>query len=259
MLEILSLCAFALALVAFLVLDRVRPARTFAPRPWWKLKGAVFFAVNFVVSSTVPLWFDGWLAEHRLIDATSLGVGGGALVGLIVLDLVAYLWHRALHAVPWLWRLHQTHHSAERIDIWSSMLFHPLDMAGFTLMGSVALVFGLGVRPEAALIALTLNNVLALFQHANVATPRWLGYLVQRPENHCEHHARRVHRNNYGSLSIWDMAFGTFSNPRCFEGAVGFYDGASDALGRLLVARSLAPTGGHGRADEGPMLPSADS
>lgn len=246
MLETLSFCTFFLALAAFVLLNRVRPARIFATRPWWKLKGAAFFAVNFAVSSSVPLWFDGWFAAHRLIDATGLGIIGGAMVGLVVMDLVAYLWHRALHAVPWLWRLHQTHHSAERIDIWSSMIFHPLDMAGFTLMASVALVFGVGVRPEAALIAITINNVLALFQHANVATPRWLGFIVQRPENHCEHHARRVHRGNYGSLSVWDIVFGTFSNPERFEGTVGLYDGASDAMGQLLTGRlvdSNAPRG----------------
>jgi sterol desaturase/sphingolipid hydroxylase (fatty acid hydroxylase superfamily) len=53
-----------------------------------------------------------------------------------------------------------------------------------------------------------------MFQHANLRTPRWLGYIIQRPESHGIHHERGLHAFNYADLPLWDMVFGTFRNPR---------------------------------------------
>ena len=38
---------------------------------------------------------------------------------------------------------------------------------------------------------------------ANVRTPQWLGYLVQRPESHSVHHQRGVHAYNYSDLPLF--------------------------------------------------------
>ena len=42
---------------------------------------------------------------------------------------------------------------------------------------------------EAAVLATFFLTFNAMFQHANVNTPHWLGYLIQRPESHNIHHA----------------------------------------------------------------------
>jgi len=55
-----------------------------------------------------------------------------------------------------------------------------------------------------------------------VRTPRWIGYFIQRPEAHCEHHRLGVHGSNYGDLPLWDLLFGTFRNPASFAGDCGF-------------------------------------
>jgi sterol desaturase/sphingolipid hydroxylase (fatty acid hydroxylase superfamily) len=68
----------------------------------------------------------------------------------------------------------------------------------------------------------------------NIRTPRWLGYLIQRPEAHCIHHQRDVHAYNYGDLPIWDILFGTFRNPRRFQGEVGFDKPATNRFGAML-------------------------
>jgi len=218
-----------------LVLDRVIPARLLPGVRQWRLVGLVFFVVSMAVGMAVPLMFDEWFATHRLVDATGLGVVGGALVGLLVVDLASWLWHRSLHRFSWLWRIHQLHHSAERIDVYGAYLFHPLDAAGFALVGSVSLVLIVGVQPEAAAIAIGIANILALFQHANLRTPRWLGYIVQRPESHAAHHERGVHGGNYGNLAIWDIVFGTFRNPAKAPAEAGFYDGASSRIPEMLL------------------------
>ena len=80
----------------------------------------------------------------------------------------------------------------------------------------------------------------AAFQHANVKTPHWLGYLIQRPESHSLHHERGVHRDNYADLPLIDMLFGSFENPRRFEHATGFWDGASARVVDMLLARDVS-------------------
>jgi hypothetical protein len=80
----------------------------------------------------------------------------------------------------------------------------------------------LGLLPESAAISITICGVMELFYHWNVRTPRWLGYIVQRPESHCVHHERGVHNCNYADLPIWDILFGTFHNPTIFDRECGF-------------------------------------
>jgi hypothetical protein len=82
----------------------------------------------------------------------------------------------------------------------------------------------------------------ALFQHANIKTPHWLGYLVERPESHAIHHGRGIHRYNYSDLPLWDIVFGTFRNPRTEEevpAEAGFYKGASSRLLALLLGKDV--------------------
>ena len=146
-----------------------------------------------------------------------------------------------MHAVEPLWRhLHQMHHSAERIDIWSAFWFHPLDMAGWTLLSSLVLVGGFGISLDAAIPISIFSAFLGMFQHSNISTPRWLGYLIARPENHAAHHERGVHAYNYGNISLFDMLFGTFRNPEKAPDETGFFDGASNRIGALLIGRKLA-------------------
>src|SRR3546814_18027252 len=103
-----------------------------------------------------------------------------------------------MHATPVLWRwLHQMHHSAERVDIWGAFYFSPLDMIGWALLGSLCLVGGFGLSAEAAIVVSVVVTFLSMFQHANIKTPHWLGYLIIRPESHTLHHQRGVHRPNY--------------------------------------------------------------
>jgi sterol desaturase/sphingolipid hydroxylase (fatty acid hydroxylase superfamily) len=226
----------------FVLLDLVAPGRRRFPKvSRWHLKGALFFVLGLAVSSTAPLLWDAWLSEHRLIDARSLGTVGGAVVGFLAVELGVYAWHRTLHGVPVLWRwFHQMHHSAERVDAAGAFYFHPLDVAGFAFVGSLALVGVVGVTPEAAAIANTVVFVMNVFQHSTMKTPVWLGYFVQRPESHALHHERGVHRYNYSDLPIYDMVFGTFRNPATWSAEAGFYDGASKRVGAMLIGRDVS-------------------
>jgi hypothetical protein len=48
------------------------------------------------------------------------------------------------------------------------------------------------------------------------------------------HHARGLHALNYG-FPIYDMIFGTFRNPEHAETKHGFWQGASNRVGSMLL------------------------
>ena len=226
---------------ACVALELARRAQAWPDVAGWRLKGAAFTLLYFLIATLAPLGWDAWLGQYQLVDASQLPFWVQVLGGFLVLEFFIYAWHRTMHQIPSLWRwLHQMHHSAERLDVWGAFYFHPLDVIGFAFFTSVALVLGFGLSGEAALVVNVAATFLGMFQHMNVRTPRWLGYLVQRPESHSLHHKRGHHANNYGDLPMYDMIFGTFANPSDFEREVGFHDGASKQVGAMLIGRNIA-------------------
>jgi len=220
--------------------EALAPGRELPPVPGWKLRGLASFAVYFFIASYLPLLWTETLLRWQLLDLTGLGTALGTVVGLLVYEVVGWAWHWSMHRFDLLWRtFHQMHHSAERLDGFGAFYFSPLDMIGWTFAGSFALTLLVGVTAQAATNVLLLVSFLAMFQHANVRTPHWLGYLVQRPESHTIHHGRGVHRYNYADLALVDLAFGTLRNPRGYELPTGFYDGASSRVVDMLVGRDV--------------------
>jgi sterol desaturase/sphingolipid hydroxylase (fatty acid hydroxylase superfamily) len=226
---------------AFALLELVSKGRNFPQVTRWRLKGAGFLLLYLALATTAPLFWDGWLGEHRLFAADTLPLWAQVAGGFLALQAGIYAWHRTMHNVPALWRwFHQMHHSAERVDIWGALYFHPFDMLGFTFVGSLMLVLGFGIGAEAAIIVNLAATFCSLFQHANIKTPRWLGFIITRPESHSAHHERGVHARNYGDIPIYDMIFGTFYNPKNFTGQVGFFDGGSRQVGPMLIGQVIA-------------------
>lgn len=210
--------------LAMLLAERLFPARPFPKVKGWTFVGIAFLVLMMTGGIVTPLLLPvDWIAAHRLMDGTKLGIVGGTVVGFLVLELVAYFYHRACHNVPLLWRmLHQMHHAPKRLDISGSFVFHPTEILMQNVLSIGVTVFVLGLEPVAAALVGTVLAFYALFQHWNVKTPRWLGYVIQRPESHGMHHELGVHANNYADLPLIDLAFGTFHNPEKFDGNVGF-------------------------------------
>ena len=240
LLDPISLALFAI-FAALAAAEAIFPARRLPHVPWWRTKGLIAFAAFFFLSSYLPLLWSEHLARFQLLDLTSLGTLRGSIVGVFVYEAGVYAWHRAMHASDTLWRgLHQMHHSAERVDTFGAFWFSPLDMVGWTALFSLCLTLGVGLTPEASTVTMLATSFLSVFQHANLRTPRWLGYLVQRPESHSAHHERGVHARNYSDLPVFDIVFGTFHNPREFAPQNGFYDGASSRVAEMLALRDVS-------------------
>jgi sterol desaturase/sphingolipid hydroxylase (fatty acid hydroxylase superfamily) len=206
----------------------------------WKIRGLTSFAVYFYLSSYLPLLVDPILEPYRLFDMSSLGALAGGVFGVLLFELGTYVWHCAMHRFDFLWRaFHQMHHSAERLDTYGAFYFSPLDMIGWTVLGSVCFSLIAGLAPQAITFMLLFTSFLGIFQHANIKTPPWLGYIVQRPESHTIHHATGIHRYNYSDLPLFDILFGTFKNPEAYDHETGFYHGASARVGDMLLFRDV--------------------
>ena len=227
--------------LVLLALESLAKGRQFPDLRLWRLKGTLFVVVLLGINASAPSWLPAeWLAAHRLVDGTRLGIAGGAIVGYLTLSFAMYWFHRAEHRFDVLFRwLHQLHHSPSRVDMAGAAYTSPLEVAVSAVIATVVLTFILGLHPTAIAITGYVGAFYSMFQHFNVETPRWLGYLIERPESHCLHHERGVHARNYSDLPLWDLVFGTFHNPATFDGSVGFDPAAARRVGAMMAGRSV--------------------
>jgi sterol desaturase/sphingolipid hydroxylase (fatty acid hydroxylase superfamily) len=138
------------------------------------------------------------------------------LLGFVLFDLWMYVWHRANHRIPLLWRFHRMHHSDPEMDVTTGVRFH----TGEVVLSAVARLavlplLGISIGQVAVYEAVFLPVVL--FHHSNVRLPRWLDYgllaLIVTPAMHRVHHSRWQPEtdSNYGSVfPYWDLLFRSF-------------------------------------------------
>jgi sterol desaturase/sphingolipid hydroxylase (fatty acid hydroxylase superfamily) len=160
------------------------------------------------------LWADerGW-GLLSIVDAPAWLEG---IVAVIVLDLVVYFQHRLFHAVPWLWRMHRSHHADLHFDVTTGVRFHPFEIALSTLIKGAAILL-LGASPAAVLVFEIILNAGALFSHANGSLPKGVEPVLRRllvtPDMHRVHHSIVIaeQNTNFGfNVSWWDRLFGTY-------------------------------------------------
>jgi sterol desaturase/sphingolipid hydroxylase (fatty acid hydroxylase superfamily) len=214
-LKIFLIFAMVAVLFAMLSAEKMRPARPFPFYRGWIGIGlgvmVVFVALANGWSVVIP---SNWLREHRLLHGEVLGTGGSIVVWYVFNTFVGYWYHRLQHRSSLAWRmLHQVHHGVPRVDIPSALVAHPLDVIVSTTLSILVSAFFLGLNLRVVAIVNALQFFLSLFPHWNVQTPKWVGYFIQRPEEHILHHQRGVHSGNYSDWPFWDKLFGTYRCP----------------------------------------------
>ena len=177
-----------------------------------------------------PLALVAWLAHHAIPGALVSAVGTLPLwlrivAALVVSDIGGYWGHRWTHEIPFLWRFHAIHHSAEQLDFLANTRAHPVDIVFTRLCGLIPLyVLGLagplvGSASLVPVVVLLLTVVWGFFIHANL---RWrfgpLEWLVSTPAFHHWHHTNQGQpyvNKNYAALLPWvDRLFGTLYLPK---------------------------------------------
>lgn len=215
----------------------------------WRLIGIAAQTVTLVVNVLVAPTILALLPRHSPLYLREVGLWA-AIPTVILTTFFTYWTHRIQHRYDSLWRFgHQLHHSVQRVDIASAMMFHPIDVAVQATATTLA-AWLLGVSVEAAALAGAIGFAIALFQHWNVATPRWTGFILQRPEAHCLHHERGIHARNYSDLPVWDMLFGTYANPAQVDVPVGFAGNRSRRIGSMILCVDVHRGGGRSGNEE---------
>ena len=230
-----------LALIpGFLLLDFFIQRRHYNSTRHWRLRAALMTVAIVIISGEVAAFWGNLFGETHLFDLGGLGLWG-VIPGILVYEFFHYWYHRSAHRWNWLWRAsHQMHHSAESLDAFGANFLHPIDAVMFATIASLVLFPLLGLSLEAGIVTALFLTFNAMFQHANINTPHWLGFLIQRPESHNIHHGRGIHGYNYSDLPLWDMLFGTYMNPRTLDSVdCGFYKGASSRLVDMLLGRDV--------------------
>ena len=174
---------------------------------------ALNIALPFLaVGAAVDAWSQGWGLLNQVAWPLWVEIG----LALLILDFAIWGQHLITHKVPVFWRFHRMHHADRDMDVTTALRFHPVEI--LASMGlKIGLVYALGPQAVAVVLFEILLNGTALFNHANLALPRWLDGAVRlvlvTPDMHRVHHStrREEHDSNYGfALSIWDRMFRTY-------------------------------------------------
>lgn len=174
---------------------------------WSAVEIAVLAAIIAAADHIAPAAARSWFG--------SLSWPLQAAVAVLAGDLLLYWYHRASHAVPWLWMFHRVHHSSPALDWLAAHREHPVDgLLTVLTMNLPAALLGVDLVGVGWLIVF--RGLWAAFIHSNVRLPMpWVRWLVGAPELHHWHHAsveRTAH--NFANLAPWtDLLFGTYYCP----------------------------------------------
>ncbi len=259
LIDIVRLCLWLMGLVViFVPLERA-----FSVHPQKILrKGIVTDLGYYFLSSLVPALLlsmpVGLLAwsVHRIIPegllatTAALPLWASALAGFVAGEVGYYWGHRWSHEVPFLWRFHSIHHSAEEVNFLVNTRAHPIDMVFGRFCGLVPIyVLGLGgpVGANGSLVpvlASLIGTVWGFFIHANL---RWrfgpLEWLISTPAFHHWHHTRTgpINRNYASTLPWLDRIFGTLHLPKEWPESYGIKAKLPDTLTEQLVYPLFSP------------------
>ena len=173
----------------------------------WAFRIAIGLALRPLVVLAVPV---------SLFDASALPFVPAFILFFLVMDFSEYLFHRAQHSIPWLWRLHALHHSDDDMNATTTERH---------FWGDAALK-AVTIRPAAALLVHPTSEILFAYMVcglwnyvAHSRLPLNFGrfsWAFNSPAYHRRHHSAvpEHHNSNYAALlPIWDVLFGSYYVP----------------------------------------------
>jgi len=138
---------------------------------------------------------------------------------VLVLDITAYVWHRANHVSRFLWRFHAVHHSDTCFEASTAFRFHPGELL-ISLGVRLVLVTLTGLPLLGLIVFEVVYAFFNLFVHSDVRLAQILEKALSRvfitPSLHRLHHSDQPEElnTNFGTIfSFWDRLGRSF----CFS------------------------------------------
>lgn len=181
----------------------------------------ILTALNVVIMGAMPVSMiaaaDYASAEGvGLLNVIDLPLAAAFAVGFLGRGFISWGTHYLNHKVPFLWAIHRVHHADTKLDVSTTVRFHPLEFV-FTTPLALAGVVALGIPALPLLIYELMDASVTVFSHANVRLPWWidrpLSLFIVTPDVHRVHHSSHQPEtdSNYGAvLTIWDRVLGTY-------------------------------------------------
>lgn len=155
----------------------------------------------------------GWGLLHQMTFPFWLTL----LLTVVLLDVWMYVWHRANHRVPALWRFHRFHHKDTKMNSTTAIRFHIVELY-FSYPAKAAFCLLIGASYLPLLVYETLFFIAVVIHHSNMAISpkgdRLYRSLFASPGMHRIHHSHHLTdtNSNYGSVfSFWDRIFGSWN------------------------------------------------
>ncbi|RJQ51368.1 MAG: sterol desaturase family protein [Nitrospiraceae bacterium] len=182
-------------------------------------------SITFIDSAAVRLIFPLMAFDVAKLSAergwgifNNIGVPvlTAGVISVIVLDLIIYLQHVAVHYMKPLWMFHRMHHTDLDFDVTTGTRFHPGEIV-LSMGIKIVSVIIIGAPPWSVVAFEVLLNATSMFNHSNVKFPpgldRALRLFVVTPDMHRVHHSVIIneYNSNFGfNLPWWDRIFKTY-------------------------------------------------
>ncbi len=158
--------------------------------------------------------------------------------GILFQELISYWRHRILHTVDFFWDLHEFHHSATEMTIFSQFRVSPIESIFLdTLQIPFSIFYGLMISKSLSegsnlvlgiyIVHSVLGSLYTYYGHSSLKLiyPRPISLIVQSPACHWLHHStnpKHFNCNLGGTYTIWDKLFGTFLDESNLNDITGF-------------------------------------
>ena len=189
----------AAVVVVLLVTERLAPLRR-RTRPTARrvlvnvTMSVLAFAAGYLVVRPTAAQLMGWTSETTIgvLRLVPLPTWAGIAVGMVLMDLTVYYWHRLNHRWGLLWRFHGAHHADPDMDATTSFRFHPVEIL-YSAAFRAAQVSILGVSLPTYAAYEAVFQCATVFHHSNLRMPigmeRLLNRLIVTPRMHGVHHS----------------------------------------------------------------------
>lgn len=178
-----------------------------------------------------------WTEQNQSGLLNTFGLAGPLHIALafVLLDGWMYVWHRANHTFPLLWRFHRMHHSDRHMDVTTATRFHLGEHVGSSVL-RLGLIPLLGFDVWTILVYDTAAIAVTQFHHADISLgrwDRWLRLFIVTPDMHKVHHSdwQPETDSNYSTvLSVWDRLASGFrmrSDPKTLVFGLGEFTDVS--------------------------------